>query len=82
MLMPARVAATLTDAQTRWVSVKCLGQGLDQSPVTPGDAFFHQGGEPADEIHIGTGGRVVQRGGYCQHLPGIERGAGHGNGAD
>jgi hypothetical protein len=81
-LMPALVEATLTDAQTRsvWASARGMASMRARSPLS--DAFFHQGGEPADEVHAHRFRRRWLRVWATSTMSsGRERGGGHGNGA-
>ena len=59
-----------------------FGDRFDEGAVAVGDAFLHQGGKPADEVHAHLLGNLIQSDGDLHHLLGVERGCHHTNGAD
>ena len=60
MLMPARVVATLTDAQTRSVRASASGSEAISARVAGRHAFVHERREAAEEVHADLGRRAVE----------------------
>ena len=61
MLMPARVVATLTEAQTRSVVASASGMRGDEAAVAVADALVHERREAADEVDADLARRAVER---------------------
>ena len=79
MLMPARVVATLTEAQTRSVAASAAGIESMSRASPSAYALVHQGGEAADEVDADGGRRPVEGEREGDEVAGVSSG-GEGSG--